>query len=62
MPPTHRGMVAANGGLVPLPNGDWRAMALDPNALPPAVREVKPICCIPGSHEGQRVMYVGVSL
>lgn len=45
MPPTHRGMVAANGGLVPLPNGDWRAMALDPNAPPPAVRGVTLLLC-----------------
>lgn len=38
MPPIHNGMVAGNGGLVPLPNGDWHAMAVDPNAPPPAVR------------------------
>lgn len=31
-------MVAGNGGLVPLPNGDWHAMAVDPNTPPPEVR------------------------
>lgn len=43
MPPIHRGMLAADGGLVPLPNGDWRVMALDPNAPPPAVRGEIPL-------------------
>ncbi len=38
MPPIHNGMVAGNGGLVPLPNGDWYEMAVDPNAPAPAVR------------------------
>jgi len=40
MPPIHSGMVAGNGGLVPLPNGDWHAMAVNPNAPPPVVRGV----------------------
>ncbi|CAM9865198.1 unnamed protein product [Ectocarpus sp. 12 AP-2014] len=39
MSPVHRGMVAGNGGLVPLPNGDWHSMTLDPNAPPPADRD-----------------------
>ncbi|CAM9986485.1 unnamed protein product, partial [Scytosiphon promiscuus] len=39
MPPIHTGMVAGNGGLVPLPNGDWYAMAVDPDAPPPADRD-----------------------
>ncbi|CAM9346895.1 unnamed protein product, partial [Hapterophycus canaliculatus] len=39
MPPVHMGMVAGNGGLVPLPNGDWYAMAVNPDALPPANRD-----------------------
>lgn len=39
--PVHRGMVAGNGGLVPLPNGEWHVMAMDPNAPPPEVRVLR---------------------
>ncbi|CAN0276732.1 unnamed protein product [Pylaiella littoralis] len=39
MPPVHKGMVAGNGGLVPLPNGDWHALAADPDTPPPEDRD-----------------------
>ncbi|CAM9102064.1 unnamed protein product [Ascophyllum nodosum] len=38
MPPVHRGLVARRGGIVPLPNGDWRSMAVNPEAPPPENR------------------------